>query len=51
MKYYPINEEPARSVNAGIVRAEDAKQGLYLPGQVYALMYQIAKNRGILIKL
>ncbi len=34
----------ARSVNAGIARAEDAKRGLYLLDQVYELMYQIAKN-------
>ena len=34
----------ARSVNAGIARAEDAKRGLYLLEQVYELMYQIAKK-------
>ena len=34
----------ARSVNAGIARAEDAKQGLYLLDQVYELMYQVAKK-------
>ena len=34
----------ARSVNAGIARAEDAKHGLYLMDQVYELMYQIAKK-------
>ena len=34
----------ARSVNAGIARAEDAKRGLYLLNQVYELMYQIAKK-------
>ena len=34
----------ARSVNAGIARAEDAKHGLYLLDQVYELMYQIAKK-------
>ncbi len=34
----------ARSVNAGIVRAEDAKRGLYLLDQVYELMYEIAKK-------
>jgi hypothetical protein len=34
----------ARSVNAGIASAEDAKRGLYLLDQVYELMYQIAKN-------
>ena len=32
----------ARSVNAGIARAEDAKRGLFLLDQVYELMYQIA---------
>ena len=34
----------ARSVNAGIVRAEDAKRGLCLLDQVYELMYQIARK-------
>ena len=34
----------ARSVNAGIARAEDARRGLYLLEQVYALMYEIAKK-------
>ena len=34
----------ARSVNAGIAKAEDAKQGLYLLDQVYELMYQMAKK-------
>ena len=34
----------ARSVNAGIARAEDAKHGLFLLDQVYELMYQIAKK-------
>ena len=34
----------ARSVNAGIARAEDAKRGLYLLDRVYELMYQIAKK-------
>ncbi len=34
----------ARSVNAGIARAEDAKRGLFLLDQVYELMYQIAKK-------
>ena len=34
----------ARSVNAGIATAEDAKQGLYLLDQVYELMYQLAKR-------
>lgn len=34
----------ARSVNAGIARAGDAKRGLFLLDQVYELMYQIAKK-------
>ena len=34
----------ARSVNAGIARAEDAKRGLYLLDQVYELMYQVARK-------
>ena len=34
----------ARSVNAGIARAEDARRGLYLLDQVYELMYQVAKK-------
>lgn len=34
----------ARSVNAGIATAEDAKRGLYLLDQVYELMYQIARK-------
>ena len=34
----------ARSVNAGIAKAEDARRGLYLLDQVYELMYQIAKK-------
>ena len=34
----------ARSVNAGIATAEDAKQVLYLLTQVYELMYQIARK-------
>ena len=34
----------ARSVNAGIAKAEDAKRGLFLLDQVYELMYQIAKK-------
>ena len=34
----------ARSVNAGIARAEDAKRGLHLLDQIYELMYQIAKR-------
>ena len=34
----------ARSVNAGIAKAEDAKRGLYLLDQVYELMYEVAKK-------
>ena len=34
----------ARSVNAGIARAEDARRGLCLLDQVYELMYQIARQ-------
>jgi hypothetical protein len=34
----------AHSVNAGIAKAEDAKQGLFLLDQVYELMYQIARK-------
>lgn len=34
----------ARSVNAGIAKAEDAKRGLYLLDQVYELMFQIANQ-------
>ena len=34
----------ARSVNAGIARADDAKRGLFLLDQVYELMYQIEKK-------
>ena len=34
----------ARSVNAGIAKAEDARRGLYLLDQVYELMYQIARK-------
>ena len=34
----------ARSVNAGIAKAEDARRGLYLLDRVYELMYQIAKK-------
>ena len=34
----------ARSVNAGIARAGDAKRGLYLLDQVYELMYEVAKK-------
>ncbi len=34
----------ARSVNAGIANAEDARQGLYLLNRVYELMYEVAKK-------
>ena len=34
----------ARSVNAGIATAEDAKYGLHLLEQEYALMYGVAKG-------
>lgn len=34
----------ARSVNAGIARAEDARRGLFLLDQVYELMYEVAKK-------
>ena len=34
----------ARSVNAGIAKAEDARHGLYLLDRVYELMYQIARK-------
>jgi len=34
----------ARSVNAGIAKAEDARRELYLLDQVYELMYQVAKK-------
>ena len=34
----------ARSVNAGIAKAEDAKYGMYLLEQVYKLMYQVANK-------
>ena len=36
--------EIARSVNAGIAKAEDARRGLCLLDQVYELMYQIARK-------
>ena len=36
----------ARSVNAGIAKAEDARRGLYLLEQVYELMYEVAKKEG-----
>lgn len=34
----------ARSVNAGIATAEDAKRGLFLLDQVYELMFQVANK-------
>ncbi len=34
----------ARSVNAGVAKAEDAKRGLCLLEQVYELMYRIANK-------
>ena len=34
----------ARSANAGIATAEDAKYSLHLLEQVYALMYEVAKG-------
>ena len=34
----------ARSVNAGIATAEDAKYSLHLLEQVYVLMYEVAKG-------
>lgn len=34
----------ARSVNAGIATAEDARRGLFLLDQVYELMYRVAKQ-------
>ena len=34
----------ARSVNAGIANAEDARRGLYLLDQGYELMYRIARK-------
>ena len=34
----------ARSVNAGIAAAEDARRGLCMLDQVYELMYQIARK-------
>lgn len=34
----------ARSVNAGIARAEDARRGLFLLDQVYELLYEVAKK-------
>lgn len=40
-EYYNINQI-ARSVNAGIATAEDARRGLFLLDKVYELMYQVA---------
>ena len=37
----------ARSVNAGIARAEDARRGLFLLDQVYELMYEAAKKEAL----
>lgn len=37
----------ARSVNAGIAKAEDARQGLFLLDQVYELMYAVAKKEAL----
>ena len=34
----------ARSVNAGIATAEDARRGLFLLDKVYELMYQVANS-------
>lgn len=34
----------ARSVNAGIARAEDARRGLFLLNQVYELMYEVMRK-------
>lgn len=37
----------ARSVNAGIARAEDARRGLFLLDQVYELMYAVAQKEAL----
>lgn len=37
----------ARSVNAGIARAEDARRGLFLLDQVYELMYTAARKESL----
>ena len=37
----------ARSVNAGIARAEDARRGLFLLDQVYELMYRAAQKESL----
>ncbi len=34
----------ARSVNAGIARAEDARQGLFLLERVYELLYEVVRK-------
>lgn len=34
----------ARSVNAGIAKAEDARRGLFLLNQVYELMYEVMRK-------
>lgn len=34
----------ARSVNAGIARAEDARQGLFLLNRVYELLYEVVRK-------
>ena len=37
----------ARSVNAGIAKAEDARRGLFLLDQVYELMYKAARKESL----
>ena len=37
-----LRTQIARSVNAGIATAEDARRGLFLLDKVYELMYQVA---------
>ena len=37
----------ARSVNAGIARAEDTRRGLFLLDQVYELMYRAAQKESL----
>ncbi len=34
----------ARSVNAGIARAEDARQGLFLLNRIYELLYELVRK-------
>lgn len=34
----------ARSVNAGIVKAEDARRGLFLLDRVYELLYEVVRK-------